>query len=59
MVGGDVDTTAAIVGGIVGARLGMDSIPSNWVACVHDINIWNADQLRDMCQQVAQYKITY
>lgn len=59
MVGGDVDTTAAIVGGIVGARLGMDSIPSNWVACLHDINIWNADQLRDLCQQVAQYKITY
>ncbi|GAA2444276.1 hypothetical protein GCM10010191_71240 [Actinomadura vinacea] len=30
MVGGDMDTTAAIVGGVVGAHLGPDGIPSAW-----------------------------
>ncbi len=29
--GGDADTTAAIVGGIVGARGGKDGIPANWL----------------------------
>ena len=28
--GGDVDTTCAIVGGIVGARVGIDGIPESW-----------------------------
>jgi ADP-ribosylglycohydrolase len=28
--GGDADTTAAIVGGIVGARVGVDGIPERW-----------------------------
>lgn len=30
--GGDTDTTAAIVGGIVGARVGLDGIPSEWLS---------------------------
>jgi ADP-ribosylglycohydrolase len=30
--GGDTDTTAAILGGIVGARVGMGGIPSEWLA---------------------------
>jgi ADP-ribosyl-[dinitrogen reductase] hydrolase len=29
--GGDADTTAAIVGGIVGARVGKDGIPAEWL----------------------------
>ena len=29
--GGDADTTAAIVGGIVGARVGRDQIPDEWI----------------------------
>jgi ADP-ribosylglycohydrolase len=28
--GGDTDTTAAILGGIIGARVGVDGIPSSW-----------------------------
>jgi hypothetical protein len=28
--GGDTDTTAAIVGAIVGARVGLDGIPQQW-----------------------------
>ena len=30
--GGDADTTAAIVGGIVGARVGRDGIPAEWLS---------------------------
>jgi ADP-ribosylglycohydrolase len=33
--GGDSDTTAAILGGIVGARVGKDGIPERWLA-----NLW-------------------
>lgn len=29
--GGDADTIAAIAGGMVGARLGFNSIPTRWV----------------------------
>ena len=28
--GGDTDTNAAIVGSLIGARVGMDGIPSEW-----------------------------
>ena len=31
MTGGDTDTNAAIVGGLVGARWGVDGIPSEWI----------------------------
>ena len=34
---GDRDTTCAIVGGIVAARLGRDAIPSKWRASVEDL----------------------
>ena len=34
--GGDADTTAAIVGGIIGARVGEDGIPKAWLQGVRD-----------------------
>ena len=34
--GGDTDTTAAIVGGIVGAAVGKEEIPSDWLNNVLD-----------------------
>jgi len=34
--GGDTDTTAAIAGGIVGARVGPDGIPSDWLTGILD-----------------------
>jgi len=34
--GGDADTTAAIVGGIVGATVGKKGIPSEWLSRIHD-----------------------
>jgi ADP-ribosylglycohydrolase len=32
--GGDADTTAAIVGGIVGARVGKEGIPAEWIGAI-------------------------
>ena len=34
--GGDADTTAAIVGGILGARVGKDGIPAEWLDGLRD-----------------------
>ncbi|MFE5464479.1 ADP-ribosylglycohydrolase family protein [Nocardia sp. NPDC056564] len=31
--GGDIDTTCAIIGGILGARATSDRIPPDWLAC--------------------------
>ena len=35
--GGDTDTVAAIVGGIVAARVGLDGIPPRWLAAVEPL----------------------
>jgi hypothetical protein len=43
--GGDTDTTAAIVGGIVGARLGIESIPSYFVEKINDRGNYKSDEL--------------
>lgn len=47
--GGDVDTTAAMAGSMVGARIGYDKIPSVWKNVVHDLDNWN---LQDICELV-------
>ncbi|MFJ1701967.1 ADP-ribosylglycohydrolase family protein [Kitasatospora sp. NPDC088346] len=38
--GGDVDTTAAIVGGIVAARTGTEGIPAAWLAAREPLPAW-------------------
>jgi ADP-ribosylglycohydrolase len=38
--GGDVDTTCAIVGGIVGARVGIEGIPPDWLARREPLPRW-------------------
>ncbi|GAA2157625.1 hypothetical protein GCM10009760_59940 [Kitasatospora kazusensis] len=38
--GGDVDTTCAIVGGILAARLGVPGIPGSWCAAVEPLPQW-------------------
>jgi ADP-ribosylglycohydrolase len=38
---GDMDTTCAIVGGILGARLGRDSIPTEWLAAREPLPAWH------------------
>lgn len=51
-VGGDADTTAAIVGGIVGARLGLKSIPKYFVEKINDQGNYKADELIQICTQL-------
>lgn len=50
-VGGDVDTTAATVGGIIGARVGLASIPTVWQHVLQDIGEWTYKDLIDMGQK--------
>jgi ADP-ribosylglycohydrolase len=51
-VGGDTDTTAAIVGGIVGARLGLKSIPNYFVEKINDQGNYKSDELIQICTQL-------
>ncbi len=43
--GGDVDTTAAMTGALVGARVGLDAIPQAMARLVHDRGTWGYEQL--------------
>lgn len=52
--GGDVDSTAAMAGGIIGARLGIEAIPRNWVAALHDIDEWDGDALVGLASRVSK-----
>jgi hypothetical protein len=38
--GGDVDTTCAMVGGIVAAHLGVDAVPAAWRAATEPLPAW-------------------
>jgi len=38
--GGDIDTTSAIVGGIVAAHTGVDGIPAEWLAAREPLPDW-------------------
>ena len=44
--GGDVDTTCAIVGGIVGARVGVDGRPASWRQACEPPPVWVREVLR-------------
>ncbi|MCW2912661.1 MAG: hypothetical protein JWN52_729 [Actinomycetia bacterium] len=44
VVGGDMDTTAAIAGGVVGAHLGADAIPVAWRAAREPLPTWLTPQ---------------
>lgn len=47
--GGDVDTTAAMAGALIGARIGIDQIPAVWKNTIHDLEDWKFD---DVCKLV-------
>jgi ADP-ribosyl-[dinitrogen reductase] hydrolase len=55
IAGGDTDTVAAIVGGIVGARTGVKGIPEEWIAGLWD---WPRDKtyLRLLGEELAAVK---
>jgi ADP-ribosylglycohydrolase len=38
--GGDVDTTCAIVGGVVAARTGLDAVPAEWLRSCEPLPAW-------------------
>jgi ADP-ribosylglycohydrolase len=47
--GGDVDSTAAMAGGLIGARVGFAAVPKIWRETIHDLDIWKLD---DICELV-------
>jgi ADP-ribosylglycohydrolase len=53
-VGGDVNTTAAIAGALVGARLGISAIPMIWRTKLNDLDEWQYNDLCIMVEDVIQ-----
>jgi ADP-ribosylglycohydrolase len=52
-VGGDTDTMAAIAGAISGARLGVEALPEELVACLNDRGEWGAGALVELAHSCA------
>jgi ADP-ribosylglycohydrolase len=55
VVGGDVDTTAAMAGAISGAYLGLEAIPDHLARFVHDNHTWGYAELlalADRCHDI-------
>jgi len=52
-LGGDTDTVAAIVGGIVGARVGKEGIPVDWLKGILE-PIWTVSRIEKLAQQLAE-----
>lgn len=55
VVGGDVDTTAAMAGAVSGAYLGLDAIPDRLAQYIHDNKTWGYAELialADRCYQI-------
>jgi ADP-ribosylglycohydrolase len=52
--GGDTDTTAAMTGGIAGARLGPSALPAAMVARLEDRGQWRAAELEALARRSAE-----
>lgn len=50
--GGDVDTTAAIAGAIIGTRVGHNNIPTIWKEKLQDLGEWTYTELCDLTKKV-------
>jgi ADP-ribosylglycohydrolase len=57
IVGGDVDTTAAMAGAIAGARNGLGAIPETIVGRLNDRGQWRSDELIDLARRLWQRKV--
>lgn len=53
-VGGDVDTTAAMTGAIVGARCGLGALPARLTARLQDRGTWGRDELVALARAAAK-----
>lgn len=53
LAGGDTDTTAAIAGGLVGARWGASAIPSKWREVLHGYPALTGDDLVALAADIA------
>ena len=55
--GGDTDTIAAIAGGIIGSRVGIDGIPEQWLSSLKD---WpcSIPHMRFLAKELAYSKLT-
>lgn len=51
--GGDTDTVAAIVGGILGGRLGAEAVPQDWLAGIIE-PWWHEKRLTKLATQLAE-----
>jgi hypothetical protein len=56
-VGGDVDTTAATVGGIIGARVGHGAIPQIWRKQLRDMEDWKYKELVEMGEKTWEHVV--
>ena len=52
-LGGDTDTVAAIVGGILGARLGAEAVPEDWLSGIIE-PWWSQKRLAKLATQLAE-----
>lgn len=50
--GGDTDTTAAIAGGLLGARWGASAIPDRWLPILHGYPGYRAEHLLSLTEQI-------
>jgi ADP-ribosylglycohydrolase len=55
--GGDTDTTAAILGGIIGARVGRAGVPADWIARIYD-PAYPPEGLNSIAEQLAEVRRT-
>lgn len=51
--GGDTDTTAAIAGGLLGARWGASAVPARWRRILHGYPGFRADDLEGIAVRIA------
>ncbi|WP_372367409.1 ADP-ribosylglycohydrolase family protein [Candidatus Uabimicrobium sp. HlEnr_7] len=56
MMGGDVDTTAAMAGAISGAYLGIDAIPQEFSILLTDQDTWKKQELLQLAKQCYNIK---
>ncbi len=58
IIGGDVDTTAAMTGAISGAFLGIKEIPQEWASLLTDQNSWGYEELMEIATSCYNIKMS-